>query len=217
LIRPTSDWPTQTTRSLVRPPPEMSLARTVPRVYNFSARLAQAQLSSRQATLVYRTFASSSARPQATPVEDQKIVKPVDQQPSKHTAVSDPEDPYRGGPSAIDKAVHLFFFTEIIRGLFDFTRVYFRSVFAENISRVQECGSSSNSSSDLHTPSCIRSRRVLSLRASVANMLCVGTRVGRKGVSVSPNIYREQFIPGSDAPSSLQTLRSYLPCPGYHH
>ena len=112
----------------------MSLARTVPRVYNFSARLAQAQLSSRQATLVYRTFASSSARPQATPVEDQKIVKPVDQQPFKHTAVSDPEDPYRGGPSAIDKAVHLFFFTEIIRGLFDFTRVYFGSVFAENIS-----------------------------------------------------------------------------------
>jgi len=25
-------------------------------------------------------------------------------------------DPYKGGPSAIDKAVHLFFFTEIIRG-----------------------------------------------------------------------------------------------------
>ena len=25
-------------------------------------------------------------------------------------------DPYKDGPSAIDKAVHLFFFTEIIRG-----------------------------------------------------------------------------------------------------
>ncbi|KIK29238.1 hypothetical protein PISMIDRAFT_89600 [Pisolithus microcarpus 441] len=25
-------------------------------------------------------------------------------------------DPYKNGPSAIDKAVHLFFFTEIIRG-----------------------------------------------------------------------------------------------------
>ena len=25
-------------------------------------------------------------------------------------------NPYKGGPSAIDKAVHLFFFTEIIRG-----------------------------------------------------------------------------------------------------
>src|SRR5262249_6095723 len=26
-------------------------------------------------------------------------------------------DPYRNGPSAIDKAVHIFFFTEIIRGI----------------------------------------------------------------------------------------------------
>src|SRR6267154_5605853 len=26
-------------------------------------------------------------------------------------------DPYKDGPSAIDKAVHLFFFTEIIRGM----------------------------------------------------------------------------------------------------
>lgn len=25
-------------------------------------------------------------------------------------------NPYKGGPSAIDKAVHLFFFTEILRG-----------------------------------------------------------------------------------------------------
>jgi NADH dehydrogenase (ubiquinone) Fe-S protein 8 len=26
-------------------------------------------------------------------------------------------NPYKGGPSAIDKAVHLFFFTEILRGM----------------------------------------------------------------------------------------------------
>lgn len=106
----------------------MSLTRTAPRVFSFSTRLTQAQLSSRQTLLVYRTFASSSARLQATPVEDRKIVKPVDQQPYAHTAVSDPEDPYKGGQSAIDKAVHLFFFTEIIRGVFDFTRVTFRRV-----------------------------------------------------------------------------------------
>lgn len=106
----------------------MSLTRTVPRVFSFSSRLAQAQLSSRRTLLIHRTFTSSSARPQATPAEDQKIVKPTEQQPYKYTAVSDPEDPYKGGPSAIDKAVHLFFFTEIIRGLFDFTRVYFRNV-----------------------------------------------------------------------------------------
>ena len=28
----------------------------------------------------------------------------------------DPDDPYKNGPSAIEKAVHMFFFTEIIRG-----------------------------------------------------------------------------------------------------
>jgi len=106
----------------------MSLTRTVPRAFSFSARLTQAQLSSRQTFSAYRTFSSSPARPQATPVEDQKIVKPVDQQPFKYAAVSNPEDPYKGGPSAIDKAVHLFFFTEIIRGLFDFTRVRVRRV-----------------------------------------------------------------------------------------
>lgn len=33
--------------------------------------------------------------------------------PSSNTDVN----PYKGGPSAIDKAVHLFFFTEILRGL----------------------------------------------------------------------------------------------------
>jgi len=27
-------------------------------------------------------------------------------------------NPYKGGPSAIDKAVHIFFFTEILRGIF---------------------------------------------------------------------------------------------------
>jgi hypothetical protein len=102
----------------------MSLARPIPRVFSFSARLTQARLSSRQTLLVYRTFASSSTRLQATPVEDQKIVKPVEQHPFKYTPVSDAEDPYKGGPSAIDKAVHLFFFTEIVRGPFDFTRVH---------------------------------------------------------------------------------------------
>ena len=106
----------------------MSLTRTVPRVFSFSARLTQAQLSSRQTSLVYRTFSSSSARLQVTPVEEQKIVKPAEQHPFKYTPVSDPEDPYKGGQSAIDKAVHLFFFTEIIRGPFDFARVHFRNV-----------------------------------------------------------------------------------------
>lgn len=106
----------------------MSLTRNVPRVLSFSTRLARTQLSSRQTLLAYRSFASSSSRLQATPVEEQKIVKPAEQHPYKYTAMSDPEDPYKGGQSAIDKAVHLFFFTEILRGPVDFTRVCSRNL-----------------------------------------------------------------------------------------
>jgi len=35
-------------------------------------------------------------------------------------------DPYKGGPSALDKAVHLFFFTEIIRGMWIVLENFFR-------------------------------------------------------------------------------------------
>ncbi|KAL0949244.1 hypothetical protein HGRIS_009322 [Hohenbuehelia grisea] len=35
-------------------------------------------------------------------------------------------DPYKGGPSAIDKAVHLFFFTEILRGMWIVLEQFFR-------------------------------------------------------------------------------------------
>ncbi|KAI9574783.1 Ndufs8, NADH:ubiquinone oxidoreductase 23 kd subunit [Boletus coccyginus] len=41
-------------------------------------------------------------------------------EPDKHT------DSYKGGPSAIDKAVHLFFFTEILRGMWIVMENFFR-------------------------------------------------------------------------------------------
>ena len=87
----------------------------------------------------------------------------------------------------------------------------------ESFPRVQECGSSSSSSSDLPIPSCIRSKRALFLRASVVSTHCVGTQAGRKDVSVSPNIHWAHFAFCSDASSSLQTLRSYLPCSSHHN
>ncbi|KAH7930663.1 Ndufs8, NADH:ubiquinone oxidoreductase 23 kd subunit [Leucogyrophana mollusca] len=45
------------------------------------------------------------------------------------TAKDEPDkdiDPYRDGPGAIDKAVHLFFFTEIIRGMWIVLENFFR-------------------------------------------------------------------------------------------
>lgn len=43
--------------------------------------------------------------------------------PSLNTATytaADEIDPYKGGPGALEKAVHLFFFTEILRGMLSF-------------------------------------------------------------------------------------------------
>lgn len=48
------------------------------------------------------------------------------------TARDEPDkdmDPYKNGPSAIDKAVHLFFFTEIIRGMWIVLENFFRQPY----------------------------------------------------------------------------------------
>jgi NADH dehydrogenase (ubiquinone) Fe-S protein 8 len=41
--------------------------------------------------------------------------------PREYDAQGHELNPYRNGPSALDKAVHLFFFTEIIRGMCQLT------------------------------------------------------------------------------------------------
>ena len=41
--------------------------------------------------------------------------------PREYDAHGNELNPYRNGPSALDKAVHLFFFTEIIRGMCQIT------------------------------------------------------------------------------------------------
>jgi NADH dehydrogenase (ubiquinone) Fe-S protein 8 len=78
-------------------------------------------------------------------------------------------NPYQHGPSAIDKAVHLFFFTEILRG---------GNIIIPNVSDVsdidiQACGLCWKISSDSRTPSCTLMRRVPFHRGSAGNMLSV--------------------------------------------
>ncbi|KAF7352498.1 hypothetical protein MVEN_01214700 [Mycena venus] len=46
--------------------------------------------------------------------------------PRKFDAHGNELDAYKGGPSAIDKAVHLFFFTEILRGMWIVLEQFFR-------------------------------------------------------------------------------------------
>jgi NADH dehydrogenase (ubiquinone) Fe-S protein 8 len=78
-----------------------------------------------QSTLIaYRLLSTTSRRSHAEPIhiKHEEQYHPGFKSPTG-TATLTAEDepgkdvnPYKGGPSAIDKAVHLFFFTEIIRG-----------------------------------------------------------------------------------------------------
>lgn len=66
-----------------------------------------------------RLLSTTARRSRAEPVN----IKRRDAFPTHRTATyataaasGKETNPYKGGPSAIDKAVHLFFFTEIVRG-----------------------------------------------------------------------------------------------------
>ena len=96
----------------------------------------------------------------------------------EHDSQGNELNAYRHGPSALDKAVHLFFFTEIIRGK---CTVHFSTTW---LICYKGCGSYWRTSSAHHTPSCIRSRKVLYPLVSVASTPCAATLVGRSGVSV---------------------------------
>jgi len=89
-----------------------------------------------------RLISSTQRRLLAEPVPPQSRVDPAD----KHTHLLAPNvkspsgtamlgaqdepgkdfNPYKGGPSAIDKAVHLLFFTEILRGMWIVLEQFFR-------------------------------------------------------------------------------------------
>jgi len=97
----------------------------------------------------------------------------------EHDSQGNELNAYRHGPSALDKAVHLFFFTEIIRG-----RCTIRFSMTWLISCIKGCGSYLRTSSAHHIPSCIPSRKVLYPLVSVASTPCAATPVGRSDVSV---------------------------------
>ena len=100
-----------------------------------SSRLVQARLSSVGAqTMLARRMLSHTPRLQALapkhsdahhPVDHLSMPSQVRSPPLSAAFPSDMKhgddiDPYKGGPSAIEKAVHLFFFTEILRGAHGF-------------------------------------------------------------------------------------------------
>ncbi|KAI0692271.1 NADH-quinone oxidoreductase [Cytidiella melzeri] len=99
-----------------------------------SARLVATRLATPTSTLFPRRLLSSSSSSQAQPVDPFRsqtkdyLPEPVAPKspPLSRTLPGENKDPYHGGPSAIEKAVHLFFFTEIIRGMWIVLEQFFR-------------------------------------------------------------------------------------------
>lgn len=78
--------------------------------------LATRLVASPSALTAYRLL-STSSRLHAQHVAAKGVQPNTAKSPSLGTKVRQTApDPYHGGPSALEKAVHLFFFTEIIRG-----------------------------------------------------------------------------------------------------
>lgn len=79
-----------------------------------AARLA----TSRPSVLTASRLLSTNSRQQAQHTDHTNTMHPNHpRSPSLQTTFpGEYKDPYAGGPSAIEKAVHLFFFTEILRG-----------------------------------------------------------------------------------------------------
>ncbi|KAI0774486.1 NADH-quinone oxidoreductase [Fomes fomentarius] len=104
-----------------------------------SARLAAGRVAAtRSLALAYRWHSTAPRHQHADPTISNKPHDylepgpPIRSPPTKtagFTAADEPGkdyDPYKDGPSAIDKAVHLFFFTEIIRGMWLVLEQFFR-------------------------------------------------------------------------------------------
>lgn len=151
-----------------------------------SARLAAGRVAApRSLALAYRWHSTAPRQQQVDPLVSNKSRDHLEPPPpirspgtetARFTAANElgkEYDPYKDGPSALDKAVHLFFFTEIIRGA---CQICIRSPTGVLL-RVcgQACGWYWSNSSVRHTLSCIPSRRALFRLASAGSTPCVDT------------------------------------------
>ncbi|EIM85719.1 NADH-quinone oxidoreductase [Stereum hirsutum FP-91666 SS1] len=116
----------------------MSFAR--PRLpLGLSPRIALARPSSTPSSLIaYRLLSTSRRLQQAEPLDtlggsekapDHKAGHIKSPPLKTYSAVDQPElrlDPYKDGPSALEKAAHMFFFTEILRGMWIVLEQFFR-------------------------------------------------------------------------------------------
>lgn len=85
-------------------------------------------------------------------------------------------NPYKGGPSAIDKAVHFFFLTEILRG------GVHSLCWLARLTAGQGCGSCWRTFSGRLTRSCILTKKDRCPPAFAVSMRCGDTPTGRNAV-----------------------------------
>lgn len=105
--------------AILRPLVAGTLAAARPMVFR--------QANPRLTALAARRLLSTSSRVQAQPVQPFRSQSPdylPEPKKPRSPSINTPfpgeyTNPYKGGPSAIEKAVHLFFFTEILRGEFE--------------------------------------------------------------------------------------------------
>ncbi|TFK55603.1 Ndufs8, NADH:ubiquinone oxidoreductase 23 kd subunit [Heliocybe sulcata] len=93
--------------------------------------IARTLASRRSATLIATRLHSTTPSRRAEPVPDHLAMPPTRSPPDTGNLMAHNEpdkhiDPYKNGPGAIDKAVHIFFFTEILRGMWIVLEQFFR-------------------------------------------------------------------------------------------
>lgn len=125
--------------------------------------------------ILARPLSSSPRRQYAQPAPNP--TNTVDEQ--ARAVLAEGVNPYKG-QSALDKAVHLFFFTEIIRGAYDLVSVH----WYRDCNFLQACGLSWSNSSVRHTRSCIHLKRARFRLGSEANMHCGDTLLAKSVASV---------------------------------
>lgn len=103
-----------------------------------SSRLVASRVANAGPSAVFarRLLSSTSARSMATPeppkgseayqTPDYLRPPPVPRSPPLNIQLESDIDPYHGGPSALEKAANLFFFTEIVRGMWIVMEQFFR-------------------------------------------------------------------------------------------
>ena len=152
----------------------MSALRPTTNLLRISSRSGAVVPSSCLIPIPARTFGSSARRPYANPLPTGTSEQPkvgVGRQ-SAGAELGKYVDPYKNGPSALDKAAELFFFTEILRGTL-YSRIVFvsaKSLTVKGLLRHVGCGRA-NLPAAIHHHVCEHSIELTPVRLALCSCL----------------------------------------------